>query len=99
MLRAERDLKKMCKTANKLVANWFYCDIFQGRSKRPMRYALSISNKTYLAACYEATGSGILLTEKAEDACSYVTIEKALAVAKAVAPSVGELPCIVEVNY
>lgn len=99
MLRAERDLKKMCKTANKLVANWFYCDIFQGRSKRPMRYALSISNQTYLAACYEATGSGILLTEKAEDACSYVTIEKALAVAKAVAPSVGELPCIVEVNY
>lgn len=99
MLKAERDLKKMCKTANKLVANWFYCDIFQGRSKRPMRYALSISNKTYLAACYEATGSGILLTEKAEDACSYVTIEKALAVAKAVAPSVGELPCIVEVNY
>lgn len=99
MLRAERDLKKMCKTANKTVADWFYCDIFQGRSKRPMRYALSISDKTYLAACYEATGSGILLTEKAEDACSYVTIEKALAVAKAVAPSVGKLPCIVEVNY
>jgi hypothetical protein len=89
----------MCKTANKTVADWLYCDIFQGRSKRPMRYALSISDKTYLAACYEATGSGILLTEKAEDACSYVTIEKALAVAKAVAPSVGELPCIVEVNY
>lgn len=63
-----------------------------------MRYALSISNTTYLAACYEATGSGILLTEKAEDACSYVTIEKAIAVAKAVAPSVGTLPCIVEVN-
>ena len=63
-----------------------------------MRYALSISHTTYLAACYEATGSGILLTEKAEDACSYVTIEKAVAVAQAVAPSVGVLPCIVEVN-
>ena len=89
----------MCKTVNKLVADWLYCDIFQGRSKRPMRYALSISNKAFLAACYEATGSGILLTEKAEDACSYVTIEKALAVAQAVAPSIGQLPCIVEVSY
>lgn len=88
----------MCKTANKLVADWFYCDIFQGRSTRAMRYALSISHNTYLAACYEATGSGILLTEKPEDACSYVTWEKAVAVAKAVTPSVGTLPCIVEVN-
>ena len=88
----------MCKTVNKPVADWFYCDIFQGRSKRSMRYALSVSNKIYLAACYEATGSGILLTKKAEDACSYVTLEKALAVAEAVAPSIGELPCIVEVS-
>ena len=88
----------MCKTVNNLVADWFYCDIFQGRFKRLMRYALSISHNTYLAACYEATGSGILLTEKPEDACSYVTWEKAVAVAKAVAPTVGTLPCIVEVN-
>jgi hypothetical protein len=88
----------MCKIVNNLVADWSYCDIFQGRFKRLMRYALSISHKTYLAACYEATGSGILLTEKMEDACSYVTIEKALAVAQAVAPTVGVLPCIVEVN-
>ena len=98
MLREGQDPKKMCKTVNKLVADCFYCDIFQGRSKRPMRYALSVSNETYLAACYEATGSGILLTKKAEDACSYVTIEKALAVAEAVAPSIGEIPCIVEVS-
>ena len=89
----------MCKIANKAVAEWPYCAIFQGRSNRPMRYALSVSNKTYLAACYEATGSGILLTKKAEDACSYVTLEKALAVAQAVAPSIGQLPCIVEVSY
>lgn len=99
MLREGQDPKKMCKTAHKPVVDWFYCDIFQGRSKRPMRYALSISHKTYLAACYEATGSGILLTEKAEDACSYVTIEKALAVAEAVASSIGKLPRIVEVSY
>ena len=98
MLREGQDPKKMCKTVNKPVADWLYCDIFQGRSKRSMRYALSVSNKTYLAACYEATGSGILLTKKAEDACSYVTLEKALAVAEAVAPSIGELPCIVEVS-
>ena len=98
MLREGQDPKKMCKTVNKPVADWFYCDIFQGRSKRSMRYALSVSNKIYLAACYEATGSGILLTKKAEDACSYVTLEKALAVAEAVAPSIGELPCIVEVS-
>ena len=98
MLREGQDPKKMCKTVNKTVAGWFYCDIFQWRSKRSIRYALSVSNKTYLAACYEATGSGILLTKKAEDACSYVTLEKALAVAEAVAPSIGELPCIVEVS-
>ena len=97
-MREGQDPKKMCKTVNKAVAEWPYCDIFQGRSKRSMRYALSVSNKTYLAACYEATGSGILLTKKAEDACSYVTLEKALAVAEAVAPSIGELPCIVEVS-
>jgi hypothetical protein len=33
-----------------------------------MRYALSISNNIYLAACYEATGSGIMMTDKPEDA-------------------------------
>jgi hypothetical protein len=64
-----------------------------------MRYALLIQNNTFLAACYEATGSGIMLTKNAEDACSYVTLEKALAVAKAVSGSIGELPSVVEVNY
>jgi hypothetical protein len=64
-----------------------------------MRYALSLSNNLYLAACYEATGSGIMMTRKAEDACSYVTLEKALAVAHAVAPNLGQIPCVVEVNY
>jgi len=64
-----------------------------------MRYALLIQNDTFLAACYEATGSGIMLTKNAEDACSYVTLEKAVAVAKAVSASIGQLPSIVEVSY
>lgn len=63
-----------------------------------MRYALSISHETYLAACYEPTGNGILLTKKVDDACSYVTWEKAVAVAKDVAPCLGTIPCIVEVS-
>ena len=63
-----------------------------------MRYALSTSPETYLAACYEATGNGILITKKSEDACSYVTWEKACEVAKAVAPCLGTLPCSVDVN-
>lgn len=64
-----------------------------------MRFALALENNRYLAACYEATGSGIMLTTNAEDACSYVTLEKAISVAKAVQQSLGELPCVVEVNY
>lgn len=64
-----------------------------------MRYALLIQNDTFLAACYEATGSGIMLTKNAEDACSYVTFEKALAVAKAVSGSIGQLPSVIEINY
>lgn len=64
-----------------------------------MRYALLLPNNRYLAACYEATGSGILITDKAEDACTYVTLEKALAVAQAVAPSMSQVPCVVEVDY
>jgi|TARA_R100000084_G_scaffold104781_1_gene61685 hypothetical protein len=64
-----------------------------------MRYALSLQNNTFLAACYEATGSGIMLTTNAEDACSYVTLEKALAVAQAVSQSVGQVPAVIEVGY
>ena len=64
-----------------------------------MRYALSLPDNTYLAACYEATGSGIILTAKAEDACSYVTIEKAASVAHQVRFSLGVVPAVVEVEY
>jgi len=64
-----------------------------------MRYALSLQNDTFLAACYEATGSGIKLTKNAEDACSYVTLEKAMAVAQAVSGSIGQIPSVIEVSY
>jgi len=64
-----------------------------------MRYALSLQNNTFLAACYEATGSGIMLTTNVEDACSYVTLEKALAVAQAVSQSIGQVPAVIEVGY
>ncbi len=64
-----------------------------------MRYALLIQNDTFLAACYEATGSGIKLTKNAEDACSYVTLEKAMAVAQAVSGSIGQIPSVIPVNY
>jgi hypothetical protein len=39
------------------------------------------------------------MTDKPEDACSYVTLDKALAVAAAIAPNLGKAPCVVEVNY
>jgi hypothetical protein len=67
----------------------------------PTRYTLTFpdSNETlYLAACYETT-QGVKLTDKAEDACSYVTLEKAAQVAKALRESLGYFPQIIEVSY
>ena len=63
-----------------------------------MRYALALQNNLYLAACYEATGSGIRVTSIAEDACSYVTIEKAIDVAVQVRHSLGFVPSVIEVD-
>jgi hypothetical protein len=63
-----------------------------------MRYALAVKNDLYLAACYEATGSGIMLTTVREDACSYVTIEKAINVAIQVRHSLGHVPSVIEVE-
>jgi hypothetical protein len=63
-----------------------------------MRYALQLPNQTYLAACYEATGSGLLITDKPEDACSYVTIEKAASVARQLGGFFGVPPTVVEVE-
>jgi len=64
-----------------------------------MRYALKLNNTSYLAACYEATGSGIRLTNKAEDACSYVTVEKALSVAIQLSKTFDSPPVVVEVEH
>lgn len=63
-----------------------------------MRYALKLQN-VYLAACYEATGSGIRLTDKPEDACSYVTVEKALSVAVQLSKTFDSPPVVVEVEH
>lgn len=67
------------------------------------RYALSIARPEaeplFLAASYEQTGSGIRITEKSEDACSYVTIEQASAVARALRHTFNQTPSIIEVNY
>lgn len=67
------------------------------------RYALSISKlgaePLYLAASYEQTGSGIRITPNAEDACSYVTFEKASSVARALTDIFDQAPHIIEVEY
>lgn len=67
------------------------------------RYALSITrpevDPLYLAASYEQTGSGIRITDKREDACSYVTIEQASAVARALRHTFGATPNVIEVEY
>ena len=62
-----------------------------------MRYALAIENDLYLAACYEATGSGIMLTTVLEDACSHVTIETAINVAIQVRHRLGPVPSVLHV--
>jgi len=55
----------------------------------------------YLAAYYAnfPKNNGIRLTDKAEDACSYVTIEKACQVARSLEDNMGCVPSIVEVSY
>lgn len=63
-----------------------------------MRYALQLPNHTYLAACYEATGSGLRITHNSDDACSYVTLEKALSVAVQLSQYLGVPPTVVEVE-
>jgi hypothetical protein len=68
------------------------------------RYALKTTHEgkvLYLAAYYAnfPKNNGIRLTYKAEDACSYVTIEKACQVARSLEDSMGCVPSIVEVSY
>lgn len=83
-----------------------YCATLPGPTiYRPMtRYALKTTHGTqimYLAAYYTnfPKNNGIRLTDKAEDACSYVTIEKACQVARMLEDSMGCVPSIVEVAY
>jgi hypothetical protein len=68
------------------------------------RYALKTTHNGaafYLAAYYEKlpVNNGVYLTLIAEDACSYVTIEKACQVARSLEDSMGWVPSIVEVSY
>ena len=83
-----------------------YCATLPGSTTyQPMtRYALRTAHGTqvmYLAAYYAnfPKNNGIRLTDKAEDACSYVTIEKACQVARSLEDSMGCVPSIVEVSY
>jgi len=83
-----------------------YCATLPGLTtyKLMTRYALKTTHGTqilYLAAYYAnfPTNNGIRLTDKAEDACSYVTIEKACQVARNLEDTMGCVPTIVEVSY
>lgn len=71
------------------------------------RYALKTTHPDYeghafyLAAYYEKlpAHNGVYLTLVAEDACSYVTIEKACQVARSLKDSMGCVLSIEEVSY
>jgi len=58
-----------------------------------MRYLLK-SNDLFVAACYETTGSGVKLTDNRADACTYVTFEKAVSVARALISVLDHAPTI-----
>ena len=48
------------------------------------------ASKHYLAACYEPQHDGIVYTPLREDACEYVTVEKAAAIARELTKLYGE---------
>ncbi len=58
-----------------------------------MRFLLK-SNDLYVSACYETSGSGVKLTENRDDACTYVTFEKAVSVARALISVLDYAPTI-----
>ena len=66
-----------------------------------MRFALRVPGPVpqFLAACYEPAKAGILFTTKAEDACSYGSIQKAADVAKTISDTVGFTAEITVVDY
>ena len=48
------------------------------------------ASKHYLAACYEPQHDGIVYTPLVEDACEYVTVEKAARIARELTKLHGE---------
>jgi hypothetical protein len=48
------------------------------------------ASKWYLAACYEPQHDGIVFTPLVEDACEYVTVEKAAEIARTLIKLRGE---------
>jgi hypothetical protein len=58
-----------------------------------VRYRLfkeTAAAKIYLAACYEPQHDGIVFTPIVEDACEYVTVEKAAKIARELTKLRGE---------
>ena len=53
-------------------------------------YRETRTSRQYLAACYEPQHDGIVYTPIREDACEYVTVEKAAAVARELTKLHGE---------
>ena len=52
----------------------------------------------YVAACYEPRGDGVKYTRQWEDACTYVTVERACVVACALNAGHGDVFSVVENN-
>tara|TARA_Y100000385_G_C12766255_1_gene497298 strand:- start:205 stop:423 length:219 start_codon:yes stop_codon:yes gene_type:complete len=67
--------------------------------QQPMtRYALQLK-KSYLAAYYtNLPKNGLYLTDKKEDACSFVTLERALRTACELKENLGAIPTVIEVS-
>lgn len=65
------------------------------------RYALQVNysdQNLYLAAYYtNLPKNGIRFTDKKEDACSFVTLEKALQTAVNLKDNLGNVPTVIEV--
>ena len=66
-----------------------------------MRFALRMPGPVpqFLAACYEPACSGIFFTTEVQDACSYTSIQKAVAVAKMLQRKVGFTAEVTVVDY
>lgn len=66
------------------------------------RYALQLAQgneKLYLAAYYtNLPKNGLYLTQKQEDACSFVTLERALRTACDLKDNLGKIPTVIEVS-